>query len=318
MKRFDEDYYKDLSKMTITRLIKGKCLKGYGGEMEVAIYPFGAIGKVFKEVLNQEFGIKEKVLVDNNLFSEDKNIKTLKDLLCEEKENCIFVIASDNVECFEEVREELRKYISNSNCFDMFDKVISNRDVRLETMRLNAERINQFAVKGNVAEVGVWKGDFARYINKFFKGRKLYLFDTFEGFTNQQVAKEVDERWKMELSLIEENFDNPEWNHILDNFEYPEDCIIKKGYFPDTAEGIEDTFCFVSLDVDIYTGTKSGLEFFWPRLANGGVIMIHDYNCNSCQGVSKAVNEFAKKSGIFPICLSDRAGSAILLKQNEG
>ena len=163
----------------------------------------------------------------------------------------------------------------------------------------------------------IWKYMLGK-LSKYFKGRKLYLFDTFEGFTNQQVAKDVDERWKKELTLIEENFDNPEWKHILDDFEQPEECIVKKGYFPDTAEGIEDTFCFVSLDVDIYAGTKSGLEFFWPRLANGGIIMIHDYNCNSCQGVTKAVNEFAEKRGIFPICLSDRAGSAILLKQNEG
>lgn len=309
--RFDEEYYKKLSRIAIKKLLNGKQLEGHGGKKEIAIYPFGRNGQVFKAVLNDEFGVTEKLLVDNR-------IKPLAELSDEERENCIFVITSDNEKIFEEIRVELRKYVSEENCFDIFDKVVRNRDTRIETLRLNAERINQYGIEGNVAEVGVWKGRFAKYINKYFKGRKLYLFDTFEGFTNQQVAKEVDERWKNELDSIEENFDNPEWMHILDDFEYPEDCIIKKGYFPDTAEGIEDTFCFVSLDVDIYAGTISGLEFFWPKLENGGMIMIHDYNCNSCQGVTKAVNEFAKKRGIFPVCLSDRAGSAILLKQIEG
>ena len=42
--------------------------------------------------------------------------------------------------------------------------------------------------------------------------------------------------------------------------------------------------------------------------------MIHDYNCNNCPGVRKAVDEFAISMNIAPVCLSDRAGSAILIK----
>lgn len=308
---FDEEYYKRLSRKTIEKLLNGKYLEG----KDIAIYPFGRIGQIFKTVLNDEFGIYEKILVDNKAATKNKAIKSLETLTSEEREQCMFVIASDNEKLFKEIRLDLRRNVSEINCFDMFDKVIQNRDTRIETLRLNAERINEYHIEGNVAEVGVWKGKFAKYINKYFNGRKLYLFDTFEGFSNQQLAKDIDERWAKELTLIDENFANPEWEHILEDFEHPEDCIIKKGYFPETANGIEDTFCFVSLDVDVYAGTKNGLEFFWPKLADGGMIMIHDYNCNSCPGVANAVNEFAKEHRVFPICLSDRAGSAILLKQ---
>ena len=41
--------------------------------------------------------------------------------------------------------------------------------------------------KLSVAEGGVFRGDFAKYINKVFPDSKLYLFDTFEGFDSRDV-----------------------------------------------------------------------------------------------------------------------------------
>ena len=44
------------------------------------------------------------------------------------------------------------------------------------------------------------------------------------------------------------------------------------------------------MDVDLYESTKAGLEFFYPRMSRGGIIMSHDYP--SLNGVLKAVTEF--------------------------
>lgn len=41
-------------------------------------------------------------------------------------------------------------------------------------------------------------------------------------------------------------------------------------------KGIEDSFCFVSLDMDLYKPTYEGLHYFYPRLNHGGYIFIHD------------------------------------------
>lgn len=38
-----------------------------------------------------------------------------------------------------------------------------------------------------MAELGVYKGKFAVEINKLFPYKKLYLFDTFEGFFSQDI-----------------------------------------------------------------------------------------------------------------------------------
>lgn len=49
-----------------------------------------------------------------------------------------------------------------------------------------------------------------------------------------------------------------------------ENIIVKIGRFPETAKGIEDTFAFVNLDMDLYEPTIGGLRFFYPRMAEGG------------------------------------------------
>lgn len=305
---FDEKYYRQIINDGINRMLIEERTN------EIVIYPFGKIGKLFKKILNNEFGIKEKFIIDKELSKIDSTIRNINDLIAVDVSKYTFVITSD-LECiFEEIRDEIKRYVPQEKIFDLFDKVVIHRDVRIETLRLNAERINKYNVEGNVAELGVWKGDFAKKINKYFKNRKLYMFDTFDGFLNERLEKDCDETWKNTLKSINENFDNPNWERMLESFEYPGNCIIKKGYFPDSAEDIEDIFAFVSLDVDVYAGTRAGLEWFWTRLSKGGIIMIHDYNCNNCPGVKKAVDEFAMSMNTAPICLSDRAGSAVLIK----
>lgn len=63
---------------------------------------------------------------------------------------------------------------------------------RFYWMRDFASWIYEKNINGNVAECGVFKGDSAKFINKFFPDRKLYLFDTFEGFDDKDIAAEKE------------------------------------------------------------------------------------------------------------------------------
>jgi O-methyltransferase len=67
-------------------------------------------------------------------------------------------------------------------------------DIRLSTLRLLSEEINEKKVEGNVAELGVYKGYLARELNLLFKDRKLYLFDTFTGFDARDIEYEKSAR----------------------------------------------------------------------------------------------------------------------------
>ena len=54
--------------------------------------------------------------------------------------------------------------------------------IRISTLELVAQEIYDNNVPGSIAEVGVYKGQFAKYMNEVFPEKTLYLFDTFEGF----------------------------------------------------------------------------------------------------------------------------------------
>lgn len=119
-----------------------------------------------------------------------------------------------------------------------------------------------------VAEGGVFQGEFAKEINRCFPESSLYLFDTFEGFDVRDIKTEHANGYSIEkeqhLSITSEEL-------VLSKLPYREKAIIRKGYFPETAEGLENlTFRFVNLDFDLYNPILEGLRFFYPRMIRGG------------------------------------------------
>jgi hypothetical protein len=64
-----------------------------------------------------------------------------------------------------------------------------------------------------------------------------------------------------------------------------------RGIFPKTAKPVKDCkFCFVHLDADLFNATYHGIEFFYPRLVDDGIILVHNYD--DFEGVRKAVDHF--------------------------
>ena len=116
------------------------------------------------------------------------------------------------------------------------------------------------------------------------------------------------------FSKGDQDFSDTSVDAVLKKMPYPEQCIVKKGFFPKTAEGVEDSFCFVSIDADLYDPILKGLEFFYPRLEKGGFIFIHDFNNNGYLGAREAVLQFCKANNIGFVPIPDSGGTAIITK----
>ncbi|MEO9003707.1 MAG: TylF/MycF/NovP-related O-methyltransferase [Ginsengibacter sp.] len=194
-----------------------------------------------------------------------------------------------------------RTRVINKNYFDY---------VRLATLELVSVEINNKKLKGNVAELGVYKGKFARYINFYFKERKLYLFDTFEGFDERDVENEKNKGF----SSGSQDFSDTSIDSVLNLMPYSKNCIPIKGFFPESAKNIQEEFVFVSIDADLYEPIYKGLSFFYKLLVPGGYIFIHDFNNDSYPGARKAVEQFCDENNIAFLPLPDSAGSAIICK----
>ena len=185
-------------------------------------------------------------------------------------------------------------------------------DARVATMRLLAEQTREQGISGDVAELGVFRGDFAALINAAFPDRTIHLFDTFEGFRVEDVGIEQEQG----LSRAKTgDFSDTAQELVAAKLPHGEKAVFHRGWFPDTFRGCEKTtFAFVSIDADLYAPTAAALPLFWERLSPGGVLLVHDVNSTQFSGAGKAVRKFCAEKGILPMPVCDLHGSVVLRK----
>lgn len=139
-------------------------------------------------------------------------------------------------------------------------------------------------VPGDVLEVGVWRGGtgvlMATRARDLGMDAVVHLADTFEGVAK---AGEADPWYKGG----EHADTSPEIVRALAQRNGVEVDILV-GTFPDqTAARIEDrSFRLVHIDVDVYDSARDTLEWAWPRLAVGGLVVWDDFGAFECEGVA--------------------------------
>lgn len=184
-------------------------------------------------------------------------------------------------------------------------------DARFSAARLIASEINGRGIPGAAAELGVYRGEFAALINELFPDRSLYLFDTFEGFDEKDLNIEAAEKFSRARA---EDFRDTSIDTVRERLPHPERAIFRKGWFPDSAAGIEENFAFVGIDADLYKPVYEGLKYFYPRMNQGGYILIHDYNSLQFKGAGHAVRQYCDENNLYVVPLSDMHGSAVIIK----
>ena len=273
---------------------------------------FGA-GQAGSMILNWISGDLEILgFIDNNpnLCGEYRdNIKIYSAKEAIEMTPSIIVITVLNKEAAKEIEMQLKRLDYQGIVFNIndFKKYI---DLRLASLRLIASEINERNLEGCVAELGVYRGKFAVEINKLFPNKKLYLFDTFQGFFTQDIDIEKNHGYSR---AKKGDFSDTSIELVKNKLPYKEQVVFVKGYFPESIKEDLPRFCFVSLDTDLYKPTYEGLKVFYPKLVKGGAIIIHDYNSTQFPGVKKAVKEFCMENNVFVVPLSDMHGSAVLI-----
>ncbi len=167
-------------------------------------------------------------------------------------------------------------------------------------LKIQEELDNTDGLEGDIAEVGVYKGGTALWIalNAAGMSRKIFLFDTFDGMP-ETAAVDLHQKGDFADTSIQ-HVDNL----LKDSYDY----AMYKGIFPrvNSEYVAHRKFSFVHLDVDIYPSVKECLEFFYPRMLKGGVILLDDYNEPNCPGAKLATDEFCVAHGLIlePTCQS--------------
>ena len=146
------------------------------------------------------------------------------------------------------------------------------------------------SVPGAILEVGVWRGGtgslMAANAARIGINDPVYLCDTWRGVVK---TGEIDTYYRdgahddTSREIVAELVDQLR----LQNVE------LLEGVFPDdTGEQIADrSFRLCHCDVDVYRSAKDVLDWVWPRLSPGGVVVFDDYGFPGCPGITKLVDD---------------------------
>ena len=185
------------------------------------------------------------------------------------------------------------------------------------------EYIIKNRIPGAIVECGVWKGGSALTIIltliKFGDtDRQIYLYDTYNGMTKPT---------SMDFSILDKKLALPRWEKnqfkeweigtleevkkILFYTKYSLNKIVfVKGDVEETISQIyPEKISLLRLDTDWYSSTKHELVNLFPRLVNGGVLIVDDYGYWA--GSKKAVDEFFKEKPILLTRIDQTARIAI-------
>ncbi len=147
-------------------------------------------------------------------------------------------------------------------------------------------------IEGDIVECGVAYGNglitFATMAKLEDKGRKVYGFDSFEGFPTPSIFdKSHRESMKGEygdanLSYVERVLRNANVGHVE----------LVKGFVEDTAKQYDGNIALLYIDLDLYEGYKSTLEAMFDKVVSGGIVAFDEYDDPKWPGAKKAVDEF--------------------------
>lgn len=196
-------------------------------------------------------------------------------------------------------------------------------ELRIEAVTQATRYCIRAGIPGAFAECGVWRGGSVMamllvLLEQGVTDRDVYLYDTFGGMTvpTDDDTSAFEEpalvTWKRSDSQGEqawsklfnsEIFNLNDVRSALLQTGYPEARLhFVKGPVEETIPGtLPERMALLRLDTDWYESTRHELQHLYPRLEQGGVLIIDDYG--HWQGCRKAVDEYFAVDGIKPILL---------------
>lgn len=192
---------------------------------------------------------------------------------------------------------------------DFVDEAFIERGKQQDTTRrYNAYSLAKSAlsVKGDFAEFGVHRGITTHILarlcdSRYAPDRAIWGIDSFEGVSEpneEDISVFGHKRWK-------------KGSLKYDNYEYLKNELSKnkttvhliKGWIPEIlAQCDVKQLAFAYVDVDLYEPTRASIEFAYPKMTTGGIMVFDDYGNYDCPGARKAVDEFfAGKENVLPL-----------------
>ncbi|MBV8832104.1 MAG: class I SAM-dependent methyltransferase [Hyphomicrobiales bacterium] len=186
--------------------------------------------------------------------------------------------------------------------------------LRIDALRTAIEFVHANSIAGDIVECGVWRGGsmMAAGLTLLRLGstRPLWLYDTFAGMPPPEKV-DVDFMGRSAADLLASEV--PDTSLIwakstledvkagLAGTNYPATQIkYVVGPVESTIPAnIPDKISLLRLDTDWFSSTYHELVHLWPRITQGGILILDDYGYWA--GAKKAVDQYFGERGIHPL-----------------
>jgi hypothetical protein len=186
--------------------------------------------------------------------------------------------------------------------------------------------IHAMELGGDFAECGVYTGISALFVcraartrSPAYAGEGLHLVDSFAGLSEPREEDFYETRAE-DGSVVPASIPRGSFaagSEVVRNTmrEFPATSI-HQGWIPDVFRGLPETrWAYVHVDVDHYQPTADCLEYFYPRLRAGGVIICDDYGAPLFPGARRAWDRYCERHGV-PFVVLD-TGQSVILKTGD-
>lgn len=158
--------------------------------------------------------------------------------------------------------------------------------------------VNSKGIEGDFVECGTYKGGTAAVLSKYMgAGRRLYLYDSFEGLP-ETSEKDGAEAAKWVGRCVGSVEDVKEVMKLVQTKE--DQYVIRKGWFEQTfREALPNKVALLHCDADWYSSVMIVLDTFYPLIPEGGCIVLDDFGY--WEGCREAFYDFCEKRGEKPL-----------------
>ena len=171
---------------------------------------------------------------------------------------------------------------------------------------------NALKLDGDFVECGVHTGllslTVANYVDLNATDKRFWLFDTFEGIPIDKLSGEEKE--------LAERHNDKIYFDVFDlakrNFSSFTRANLVRGIIPQSFEGCGvEKISYLSIDLNNALAERDSIDFLWPRLVPGALIILDDYAFSGHRKQYDMWNEYAKSVGQIVLTLPTGQGVVV-------
>ncbi len=191
-------------------------------------------------------------------------------------------------------------------------------------MNLARYFLHSLSLEGARAECGVFQGLNALYVCRVaalkwpgFTGAGFHLVDSFEGFPEPRpedfIAVRRGKTGTARAPAYRQGAAAASLEHVRRVLHDFPGIHFHPGFIPQILTRLPETpWAFVHIDVDLYQPTLESLEYFYPRMVKGGIVICDDYGSMLFPGARKAWDQYCNGHGMPFVVLE--TGQAVIVR----